>query len=81
MDEIRNSDKDPLWYFDWIMCVLFGLIAIGGFVLTIFALNKSTVMLSSLGLGLMSLAYSPLVEKTWMVRILLIVATLFVVAY
>ena len=77
----RKVSNDPVLLFDWIMCILFGLLALGGIVLLFLVSQKQVVMGSTLGLALMSLMYSPLFHKSMLIRIILIIVTIGIAVY
>ena len=77
----RKISNDPVLLFDWIMCILFGLLASGGIVLLFLVSQKQVVMGSTFGLALMSLMYSPLVHKNALIRIILIIVTIGIAVY
>jgi hypothetical protein len=77
----RKISNDPVLLFDWIMCILFGLLALGGIVLLFLVSQNQVVMRSTLGLALMSLMYSPLVHKNLLIRIILIIVTIGIAIY
>ena len=77
----RKISNDLVLLFDCIMCILFGLLALGGIVLLFLVSQKQVVMGSTLGLALMSLVYSPLVHKNVLIRIILIIVTIGIAIY
>lgn len=78
MNKINN---DPVLFLDWIVCYLFGSLALCGFIAVFFVADKQLLISCTFALSLMSLIWSPLIRKTGLVRIILILVTLFVACY
>ncbi|WP_156114241.1 hypothetical protein [Myxosarcina sp. GI1] len=75
MNKISNN---PVLFLDWILCCLFGFLALCGFVAVFLVADKHLLIGSTFGLSLMSLIWSPLFRKTGSVRAILILMTLFI---
>ena len=75
MNRISNN---PVLFLDWILCCLFGFLALCGLIAVFFVADKHLLIGSTFGLSLMSLIWSPLIRKTGLVRIFLILMTMFV---
>ena len=78
MNRISNN---PVLILDWILCCLFGLLALCGFIAVFFVADKQFLVGCTFGLSLMSLTWSPLIRKTVLVRVILILITLFVAIF
>ena len=78
MNKIRNN---PVLFLDWILCCLFGFLALCGLVAVFFVADKQLLIGCTFGLSLMSLIWSPLFRKTALVRAILILMTVFVAFY
>ena len=74
-------DKNTVTILDRVMCITFALLAVGGLFLVFLAEDKQLVMGCTFGLALMSLMYSPLIERNMLLRLLSIIATIFIVCY
>ncbi len=76
----RNSNN-PVLFLDCILCCLFGFLALCGFVAVFFEADKQFLVGCTFGLSLMSLIWSPLIRKTGLVRVILILITLFIAMF
>lgn len=66
---------------DWIMCILLGILALLGMIL-IFMVNDDQVLIgSTFVLTFLSLVYSPLIKKNFLIRTVLFIVTVSLVAY
>ena len=75
MNKISNN---PVLFLDWVLCCLFGFLALCGFVAVFFVADKQFLVGCTFGLSLLSLIWSPLTRKTGLFRVLLILLTVFV---
>lgn len=78
MNRINNNS---VLFLDWILCCLFGSLALCGFAAVFFVADKQLLIGCTFGLSLMSLMWSPLIRKTGIVRVILILITVFVACY
>ena len=78
MNKISNN---PVLFLDWILCCLFGFLALCGLIAAFFVADKHLLIGSTFGLSLMSLIWSPLIRKTGLVRVFLILMTVFIACY
>ena len=78
MNKISNN---PVFLLDWILCCLFGFLALCGFVAVFFVADKQFIVGCTFGLSLLSLIWSPLIHKSGLVRVILILITVFVACY
>ncbi|PSB07281.1 hypothetical protein C7B62_20415 [Pleurocapsa sp. CCALA 161] len=78
MNRISNN---PVLFLDWVLCCLFGSLALCGFATVFFVADKQFLVGCTFGLSLMSLIWSPLIHKTGMVRVILILMTLFIAIF
>ncbi|MCC0176631.1 hypothetical protein I4641_06520 [Waterburya agarophytonicola K14] len=78
---MNKLSKNPLLFFDWIMCVVFGLMSLLGVILLFWASERQFLMACIFGLSLMSLLYSPLVKKNQIIRIPLTIVTFFMIVH
>ncbi|PSB07862.1 hypothetical protein C7B62_18675 [Pleurocapsa sp. CCALA 161] len=60
----------------WFLCIVLGLLSLLSLVLLIWSNNKQMLLFSTTSSGLLSLAYSPLIDKPPLVRGLLILITI-----
>ena len=75
---MKKISNNPVLLLDWIMCCLFTFLALCGFTAMFFAADKQLLMGCTFGLLLMSLIWSPLIRKSGLFRVLLILLTVFV---
>ena len=74
----------PIDILDWILCISFGFFCLSAILsLTSSIRNENIEILlsSALGWGLISIAYSPIIEKPMPIRIMLTLITIIVIAY
>ena len=77
----KNIGRDVVAIFDWILCVAFALLSLLSLALLLWSSVKATLVSSVIVLGLLAIAYSPLVKKPLLVRVMLSVITIFILAY
>ena len=75
MNKISNN---PVIFLDWILCCLFGFLALCGFIAVFFVADKQFLVGCTFGLSLLSLIWSPLIRKSGLFRVLLILLTVLV---
>jgi hypothetical protein len=73
---MNNRKYNLVTIFDWFVCVVLGLLSLISLVLLIWSNNKQMLLFSATSLGLLSLAYSPLIDKPPLVRGLLVLITI-----
>ena len=78
---MNRFSHNPVLFLDWVLCCLFGSLALCGFVAVFFVADKHLLIGSTFGLSLMSLIWSPLIRKTGFFRMLLILMIVFVACY
>ena len=78
MNKISNN---PVLFLDWVLCCLFGFLSLCGFIAVFFVADKQFIIGCTFGLSLLSLIWSPLIRKSGLVRVILILITVFVAYY
>jgi hypothetical protein len=81
MKKIDSHKSNPVAIFDWILCIVFGLLALSSLVLLLWSKDVEILITSAIGLGSLAVAYSPLINKTPLIRGLLTCITIVVLAY
>lgn len=76
----KNIGQDVVAIFDWILCLAFALLSLSSLVLLLWSSIKAALIGSAIGLGLLAIFYSPLIEKPPLVRGILTLITIFVLA-
>lgn len=73
---MKNIKYNPVTIFDWFLCIVLGLLSLLSLVLLIWSNSKQMLLFSATSLGLLSMAYSPLIDKPPLVRGLLVLITI-----